>query len=607
MQAKDIAQQLAARAEEVARHLMRSGKRHGNEWCAGDITGKAGSSLKVCIVGPRSGVWKDFAGGKGGDLLDLWALVAQKPLLEAMKDCKVYLGIGGVQFEPRRVLNFVRPQRMLSSPLSRNTKAYDYLVRERKLTQQTLDSYAVGVAGSEIVFSYKRDNETILVKYLGIERVNGKKQIRVEKNCEPCLFGWNNVDDDARAVTICEGEIDAMSLYQYGVGALSVPFGAGNHAWVEHEYDRLAQFDEIFICFDNDDAGNKGALELAERLGIHRCSIVKLPQKDANECLRAGVSKDDIAQAFSNAKTMDPQELKKLFDFMQAIHDEFYPPGGKLAGYDMPWQKTEGKILFRPGELSVWSGINGHGKSQFLGQVILGMMEQGAKICIASLELRPSRLSMRLIKQATALALPSPEYIDAVIEHYNEQLWLFDLVGNAKSDRLLEVFKYARHRYGVDVFVIDSFMMLDIAEDDYKAQKGFIERLCEFRTQYNCQIHLVVHPRKGADEHSAPGKLDYKGTGAISDLADNCFTLWRNKGKERALQKSNDGYMLTEKEAERLQMPDAILSCDKQRHGDWEGNLGFWFDAESLQYVASEYSKPKRFVDFSSLIANDSN
>jgi twinkle protein len=604
MQAKDIAQQLAARAEEVARHLLPRGKRQGKEWCVGDISGKAGASFKVCVSGPKAGVWKEFAYGDGGDLLDLWALITQKTLLEAMKECQGYLGMGKVQFAPKRALNFVKPPTVHLKALSEDVKAYDYLVGERKLTPQTLSKYGVSVIAGEIVFSYKRDNETILVKYLGLERVNGKKQVRVEKNCEPCLFGWHMIPDNVRAVAICEGEFDAMSLHQYGMAALSVPFGAGNHAWVEHEYDRLAQFDEIFICFDDDEAGKKGALELVERLGIHRCSLVQLPSKDANACLQQGVSKDDIAQAFSNAKTMDPQELKKLVDFMQAIHDEFYPPGGKPAGYDAPWQKTEGKILFRPGELSIWSGINGHGKSQFLGQVMLGMMEQGAKICIASLELRPSRLSMRLIKQATAMALPSPAYIDAVIEHYNEQLWLFDLVGNAKSDRLLEVFKYARHRYGVDVFVIDSFMMLDIAEDDYKAQKGFIERLCEFRTQYNCQIHLVVHPRKGADENSAPGKLDYKGTGAISDLADNCFTLWRNKGKEKALQKSNDGYPLTDKEAERLQMPDAILGCDKQRHGDWEGNLGFWFDAESFQYLPTDCSKAKRFVDFSSSIAN---
>ncbi len=39
---------------------------------------------------------------------------------------------------------------------------------------------------------------------------------------------------------------------------------------------------------------------------------------------------------------------------------------------------------FGPGEVSVWSGFNGHGKSLLLGQVILGMVQQGRSVCIAS-------------------------------------------------------------------------------------------------------------------------------------------------------------------------------------------------------------------------------
>jgi len=180
-------------------------------------------------------------------------------------------------------------------------------------------------------------------------------------------------------------------------------------------------------------------------------------------------------------------------------------------------------------------------------------------------------------------------------------MWIFNVVGNAKSGRLLEVFKYARQRYGVDVFVIDSFMMMDIAEDDYKAQKSFMEKLCEFKNQYDCHVHIVVHPRKGADEATAPNKMDYKGTGAISDLADNCFSIWRNKAKEHAVQKQNQGYPLTDKEAERLDKPDCLWFCDKQRHGDWEGSLAFWYDVGSYQYLETEGRKPKAFFKFSCL------
>jgi len=84
--------------------------------------------------------------------------------------------------------------------------------------------------------------------------------MRVEPNCEPCLFGWHLIPKTARTITICEGEIDAMTLHQYGIPALSIPLGAGSgskHDWFEYEFERLAIFDEIYICMDNDIAGQE--------------------------------------------------------------------------------------------------------------------------------------------------------------------------------------------------------------------------------------------------------------------------------------------------------------------------------------------------------------
>ena len=52
------------------------------------------------------------------------------------------------------------------------------------------------------------------------------------------------------------------------------------------------------------------------------------------------------------------------------------------------------------------------------------------------------------------------------------------------------------------------------------------------------------------------------------------FIVWRNKIAER----ENNGE------------PTCVLACEKQRNGEFEGKLGFWFDIDSQQYleVASE-------------------
>lgn len=602
MMAKAVSQQLAQRAEDIASHLLPNGKKTGAEWRAGSINGETGQSLGVHLTGEKSGVWSDFATGEGGDLLDLWATARHLTLIEAINEAVRYLGISRPQFEAYKPSNFARPVFKGNSDLSTSSSAMRYLIDERKLTPETIAAYKIGERNSDIIFPYWRNDDLIFIKYLKLDRIDNKKKMFTEGNCEPCLFGWHLIPTNSRRVTITEGEIDAMSLHQYGIPTLSVPFGGGGgnkQQWLEHEFDRLAIFDEIYLCLDDDKEGWAATAELVERLGRHRCRIVKLPYKDANECLKAGMQPATIHQCFEKALTLDPDELKSAHQFVDQVIDEFHPPPGAHLGYETPWEKAKGIILFRPSELSVWTGINGHGKSQFLGQVILHSMKQGARVCVASLELKPSRLLMRLTRQAGAIALPSVEYIQAIHQWYEDKLWLFDLVGTAKSKRLLEVFLYARQRYGIDIFVVDSFMKLDIAEDDYKAQKAFMEQLCDFKNQHNCHIHVVVHPRKSVDESQPPGKLDNKGTGAISDLADNCFTVWRNKLKEHLQQSQSNGIILNAQELKNLDRSDCIWSCDKQRNGDWEGKMGFSFHRPTLQYLNTPGQKPIRLVDYS--------
>lgn len=112
---------------------------------------------------------------------------------------------------------------------------------------------------------------------------------------------------------------------------------------------------------------------------------------------------------------------------------------------------------------------------------------------------------------------------------------------------------------------------------------------------------MIVHPRKGVDEKQMPGKLDAKGTGAITDAADNCFTVWRNKKKEEVLEKQRKNNPITDKEAEFLSMSDSLWLCDKQRNGLWEGVIGLWYDRNTFQYLEWEGKKPTRYVTYSCL------
>jgi twinkle protein len=460
--------------------------------------------------------------------------------------------------------------------------------------------YHVSCVGDEIVFPYMRGAEVILLKYLTLQRdERGKKKMRVSPGAEPILFGWQAADPNARKLVITEGEIDAMTLHQYNLGmaCVSIPFGGGakkQDGWIEQEFERLAIFDEIYVCMDDDEEGRAAAAVIVERLGKHRCRNVRLPYNDANECLKQGVTRDQMITFFDQAVIIDPKELRRIDQFKHATIEDLLPNPNSFVGYTTPWEKHHRKLFLRPDELTLWTGINGHGKSQILGHVLLDCIAQGAKVCIASLEIKPHRLLGRMVRQAAGLRQPSHKYIDSIFDHYHNSMWIFECVGTTDPKTLIEVFKHGRQRYGIDVFVIDSLMKCGFAEDDYNGQKKFIDQLCAFKNDFNCHVHLVVHPRKPADESNVPGKLDMKGSGAVSDLADNCFTVWRNKKKEDDMEKLlSQGHDIPDDIRQRF---DCLLRCDKQRNGEWEGTIPLWFDRESLQYLGWSKERPKQMV-----------
>lgn len=146
--------------------------------------------------------------------------------------------------------------------------------------------------------------DAVLINYK-LRNVSEKKDMQQAGGAEPCLFGWHLIDPKARSIAITEGEIDAMSLHQCGIPAMSVNAGAGNHQWIENDWEKLERFSEILVFFDNDEAGNKGAAEIIHRLGAERCKRVQLPTKDANEWLMQG-AESGLSDRYSGIQAARP-------------------------------------------------------------------------------------------------------------------------------------------------------------------------------------------------------------------------------------------------------------------------------------------------------------
>lgn len=256
-----------------------------------------------------------------------------------------------------------------------------------------------------------------------------------------------------------------------------------------------------------------------------------------------------------------------------AVVDEFY--GSEEAkGAFLPWDKARDKFRLRANEVTLWAGVNGHGKSLVTSQVALGLMRQGDPVLIASFEMPTRKTMRRLSSQAAVSGEPSIPYIRAFHAWTDGRLWLYDHLGTCRPEQAVAVAHYAARELGVKHVVIDSLMKCVRGTDDYSGQKEFVGDLCSLALATGAHVHLVAHMRKGERETDAVDKFDVRGAGEIADQVDNVVLVQRNKRKERAIERGepDDG------------APDLFLGVVKQRHGAYEGTLGLWFDAPSLTY-----------------------
>lgn len=579
----DIKRALARSALSVAQHLLPGGRKEGQEWRVGSVDGEKGRSLGVHLAGDKAGVWADFNTGEGGDLLDLWCQVRRADISQALAEARDWLGMPRPTPYREPAKTFVRPPK----PACRTPEAtvLDYLREDRNLPAEVIAAYRVGEAGDNIVFPFLLpDGELAMAKTR--KAFDGARPMPTAANCEPILFGWQAIPANAREVVITEGEIDALSWAAYGMPALSVPYGGGKGAkqnWIESEFDRLERFERIYISTDMDAVGDEAAEEIASRLGRHRCLRVHLPAKDANECLMAGVSREAMQEAIRMARGLDPSGLKQPSDFAEDVIALLWPQEGERVGYTLPYAKIGDKLQFRPAELTIWTGSTGAGKTQILSDAITHWVHEGGRTCLVSFEMKPAQTLRRMVKQVTGLDRPTQEYVVKALRWLDHGLLIFDHVGKRSLDAILEVFDYARAKYGCDQFVLDSLIRIGVEGDDYNGQEKAIYAMVEWAIAKSVHFHLVAHSRKGERDRGPPETDDIKGAMEVGANAFNVIAVWRNRKHEAdlaAAQTDEERHVLDEK-------PGVILSVTKQRNGDFEGKVGLWFDQRTYRYHSS--------------------
>jgi twinkle protein len=616
LSAPEVSARLASRAHDVCRYLLPHGKLEGGNWCVGSTAGEKGDSMRIQVSGSKAGLWADFAGNESGDLLDLWAAVKNVNLGVALKEAKQWLGVGDpVSTVPARKYARPAPKNIIRIRETPDTLVEKYLTGDRKLTRETVLAFLVGARKSpgdpskmEVVYpSFEpprkmlngqmvdpRDLRLISVKYIGLDRTpEGKKIVTQEKDCAPCLFGWQAFELGTKAVVITEGQIDAMTWHQWGYPALSVPNGTGDtENWIDYEWDNLSFFETIYLSFDMDEVGEKAVMMVAKRLGIHRCKVVKLPHKDANDCLQKGCTWEDAKKWITESIAFTPQEIKRASDFRDQVHAQIRGDHGEEE-IGLRTRIFGKRFRFRRGEVTLWTGHTSHGKSTLLNQIMAEALMAGERVAIGSFEVKGANTVKKLCHciafMGEELDIPSA---DQVINWMGEKLWIFDVVGIMKRERLFELMLYAIRRCGVVHFVIDSLMKCDLNSEDYEQQRVFLNQIIEFAGTYDVHIHVVGHPRKTKDDETPPGNLDIHGGQAVSAQPDNIVCVWRNKNKEKEREAGKLTDIKENTEA------DTVAFVNKQRLTGDEYKVRLWFKRSCHRFTTHFGEGQPTFEDF---------
>lgn len=439
----------------------------------------------------------------------------------------------------RQAKVFVRPKQK-PQPVTSEAEKYMAL---RKISKDTAAAYHVGADEyGNILFPYYDENgEHVFNKFRYPRKLAaGDRKAWREADTKPVLFGMDKCDT-ALSLTICEGEFDAMSLHEAGIpNAVSVPSGAEDFTWIDTCWDFLQGFEKIYLFGDNDDAGQKMIRSLVAKLSDRRVFVVEHLCKDANELLfRHGA--DAVKAAWDAAAEVPVSGLINLAEVapLDMRHCE------KVKTSISELNRIFGGFIM--GDVTVWTGKRGEGKSTVLSQIMIDAIEDGKKVCAYSGELRADRFQYWVDLQAAG-----PEHVKSyednqtgrtiyfveknvrqmIHEWYDGRFWLYDnnVTLTDEEATVIKVFERAARRYDCKVFLIDNLMTVDFgrtSEKDFNLrQTQFINQLAAFANLYNVHVHLVAHPRKTDKVSDAD---DVSGSGNVTNRVANVVSVKRAK------------------------------------------------------------------------------
>ncbi len=359
--------------------------------------------------------------------------------------------------------------------------------------------------------------------------------------------------DFNRDWVLTEGEFDALSAIECGFpNSTTLPDGAvgpdeetpaksGKLVSIRSAWDRInAGRGRVILALDNDDPGEVTRDILIDIFGRWRCKLVEYPEhpqaggkdgkcKDLNE-VQALFGLDKVWEIIDRATPLKLEGVFKLSEIKKSQPREYYSTG--IEGLD------EHLKLFK-GELCVWTGHTGHGKSTSLLNCLGNLAKQGLQIGLGAFEADVwEDLHEWYHTWLFGESKNEQSYSDTsawLEEHFT---FIAHDIEPLQSQATIEWFiqqgQDAKGRYGIDVLVCEPWNKLQHRRAKFESEPDYIGRaLSELRNFARCNSIIGIvsaHPTKEAfqaDKVQLPNLAQIHGSMNWGNMADHVVCAYR--------------------------------------------------------------------------------
>ena len=436
------------------------------------------------------------------------------------------------------------PTTSQSLPDMGNTKVGP--LTDRNITADTCRDYGVRVTLQNGVITehwypyHDKDGHLVAWK----KRIVANKSFpQIGNTKRGVLFGQDKFNSSGKYITLCEGEIDAMSGYQMtGSKFPVVGVKSSSEAYknCKKSFEYLNSFDNIIIAFDQDEPGQKAAKAVAS-LFPKKAKIVKMKKdKDVNWYLQ-NHKEQDYTTAWWNAEKYKPDDVLSGYEAAIAVAKK----PRREATFTYPWEELQ-RVTYglRQSELVIVTAGSGMGKTQVMREIThhaLKTTEHNIGVLYLEETEFETVTGVASVEGNKPFHLPDTDFNPSELETAVMQTWGTDRIhclGDSWRDNNVDfiVDKITYFARGLDckLVVLDhiSFMVSDQSGDERKMLDEIAHKLKALAVELDICLLTVAHSkRQSTKPHEEGGKTslsDLRGSAGLGQLSNIVLGLERN-------------------------------------------------------------------------------